>query len=116
MDFRNEPVRSISKQQPKRTKKSKDFSPKVKQEIFERDNWQCVKCGSAVIESVPHHIFYKSQGGTNHKSNAATVCRWCHDWAHHKRDSKLGEPSKDGRKWFVKWANEKLDEDGNYTL
>lgn len=98
----------------KKNKKNKNFSPQVKQEIFKRDNHQCVKCGSFFIESVPHHIKYKSQGGTGDKKNGATVCRSCHDWAHHKRDSKFGEPSYEGRKWFEEWANINLDKNGDY--
>ncbi|MEN2765747.1 HNH endonuclease [Ornithinibacillus xuwenensis] len=98
----------------KRTKKkSKNFTEKTKRDIFERDNWQCVKCGSHLIESVPHHIIYKSAGGTGEKRNGVTVCRNCHDWAHHKKDSKFGEPSREGRKWFEKWRDENLDENGD---
>ncbi|CDQ39522.1 HNH endonuclease [Virgibacillus salexigens] len=72
-------------------KKSKNFSEKTKQEIFERDDWRCVRCESYYIESVPHHIIYKSQGGTGEATNGATVCRDCHTLAHSRKDV---------RKWF----------------
>lgn len=98
----------------RRRKKDKNFSPTVKQAIFERDDYRCVKCGSHFIESVPHHCRYKSNGGTGEKRNGATVCRHCHDWAHHKRDSKFGEPSAEGKQWFITWADENLDENGDY--
>lgn len=104
----------VPKPSYKSKKVSKNFTPGVKKAIFERDNHHCVKCGSPYIESVPHHIIYKSQGGTGEKRNGATVCRPCHDWGHHKRDSIYGEPSKDGRQWFVDWMETKLDENGDY--
>lgn len=97
----------------RRKPKNKNFSPKMKQAIFERDNYQCVKCGSHLIESVPHHITYKSDGGTGEKRNGVTVCRGCHDWSHHKCDSKFGEPSAEGRKWFEWWRDNNLDENGD---
>lgn len=97
-----------------RKRKSKNFSATVKTAIFKRDNYQCVKCGRALIESVPHHITYKSQGGTGEKRNGATTCRGCHDWSHHKCEGPNGEPSSEGRKWFEEWKERRLDEDGNY--
>lgn len=98
----------------KKTKKqSRNFSAAVRQEIFERDGWRCVKCGSNRICDIPHHIRYKSQGGTGEKRNGATVCMACHDWAHHKRDSVFGEPSKEGKKWFENWRDDNLDEKGD---
>lgn len=98
----------------KRVKKSKNFTPKIKNEIFKRDGYQCVKCKRSLIERVPHHIVYKSQGGTGDKRNGATVCRWCHDWAHHKCKGPNGEPSSEGRKWFEEWQERRLDENGDY--
>lgn len=78
----------------KKPKQSKNFTPKVKQEIFERDNYQCVRCGSYYIESVPHHIYFKSQGGSGEANNGATVCRECHTLAHSKREV---------RQWFERF-------------
>lgn len=93
--------------------KSKDFSKTTKLAIFERDGFKCVKCGSHLIDSTPHHIVYKSQGGRGTGRNGATVCRRCHDWAHHKSIGPHGEPSDEGRQWFVDWGDQKLDEAGN---
>lgn len=63
--------------------KSKNFTPKVKLQIFERDGYKCIRCGTMQdLESVPHHIIYKSQGGYGTLDNGATVCRSCHRLAH----------------------------------
>ena len=85
----------------KRTKpKSKNFSPKVKLQIFERDDYKCVRCGTMTdLESVPHHIYYKSQGGRGTLDNGVTSCRACHRWAH---------SCKEGRKWFEDYAEQNL--------
>lgn len=85
-----------------RTKpKSKNFTEKVKAQIFERDDYKCVRCGTMNdLEHTPHHIFFKSQGGYGTLDNGATVCRGCHDWAHGKCEGPYGEPTYEGRKWF----------------
>ena len=95
-------------------KKSKNFSSKVQDEIFERDGYKCVKCGSPHIDKPPHHARYKSNGGTGEKRNGVTVCRDCHNWAHHKCDSKFGEPSSEGKQWFIDFVDTKLDINGDY--
>lgn len=102
-------------QHNRRTKKRKErglFSQATKQAIFERDEWQCVSCRSYQLESVPHHIVFKSQGGEGTKRNGCAVCRSCHDWAHGKAKGPNGEPHAEGRKWFEKWRDEHLDENG----
>lgn len=89
----------------KRKKQSKNFTPKIKEEIFERDGYACVKCYSNRLENTPHHIIFKSQGGEGDKRNGATVCIECHRLAHSKREV---------RKWFEDWKENKLDDNGNY--
>ncbi|KAB8126928.1 HNH endonuclease [Gracilibacillus oryzae] len=96
-----------SKQQQvgrKRKKQNRDFSPKVKKEIFERDQWRCVKCGSYYLEEVPHHIIFKSQGGSGEKRNGAAVCINCHRSAHRKDEV---------RRWFENWRDKYLDQNGD---
>ncbi|WP_017470652.1 HNH endonuclease [Amphibacillus jilinensis] len=93
--------------------KSKNFNAPTILAIFKRDNYRCVKCGNHLIDSVPHHITYRSQGGTGHKRNGVTVCRRCHDWAHHKCNGPFGEPSDQGRKWFEDWRERSLTEAGD---
>lgn len=107
------PKPSHKRRTPKRKARG-EFKQKTVDEILERDDHKCVKCRrSNMIESVPHHIIFKSQGGQGEKRNGATVCRHCHDWAHGKAKGPKGEPEKNGRKWFENWQKRKLDQDGD---
>lgn len=96
-----------SRKTPKRAIRGK-FSPKTIQAIGERDGWLCVKCKSPYIESVPHHVIFKSQGGLGTIDNGVTICRPCHDWAHGKRKGPYGEPTAEGRKWFEDYRKKYL--------
>jgi 5-methylcytosine-specific restriction endonuclease McrA len=92
----------------RRTPKQKDrgkFSPKTIKEICERDNYQCVRCGSYYLEKIPHHVFYKSQMGQGVKRNGVSICINCHREAH---------ALKSVRKWFEEWVEKSLDENGDY--
>jgi 5-methylcytosine-specific restriction endonuclease McrA len=90
---------------PKRVNRGK-FSPQTITHIFERDGFSCVRCRrSTEIESAPHHIIFKSQGGKGERDNGATTCRPCHDWAHGKAYGPDGEPKNEGRKWFEDYRN-----------
>lgn len=88
---------------PKRVDRGK-FSAKTIKEIRERDNYQCVRCGSYYLESIPHHVIYKSQGGHGTKRNGVSICRDCHNEAH---------AIKAVRKWFEDWVEKNLDENGD---
>ena len=80
---------------------------KTVKEIFERDRGRCVRCGSyRNLESIPHHVIFRSSLGKGTKVNGVTICRDCHDWAH--------ESKKQNNIWFVEWVEEYLDEDGEY--
>ena len=62
---------------------NRNFTEKVKAQIFERDDYKCVRCGTMNdLEHTPHHIRYKSQGGYGTLDNGATCCRTCHRLAH----------------------------------
>lgn len=89
---------------PKRKDRT-NFSAKTAREIFERDNYQCVRCGSPYLENLPHHVIYRSQLGEGSKRNGVTICRDCHEWAHKSK--------KDNNQWFVSWVEKNLDMDGN---
>lgn len=88
----------FNRRTPKRANRGK-FSEKTIKAIGERDGWRCVRCGSAYIESVPHHVVYKSQGGKGTVDNGVTICRPCHDLAHSKRDV---------REWFEQYIESKI--------
>lgn len=102
----NQPARTITKQMqtkstrksPKRANRGK-FSDKTIKRIIERDGGRCVRCGSPYIESVPHHIIYRSQGGRGDEDNGVCICRPCHDLAHSKEVV---------RRWFEQYRIEKL--------
>ena len=98
---------------PKRKARG-EFKQKTIDAILERDQHRCVRCHrSTMIETVPHHVIFKSQGGEGIKRNGVTICRYCHDWAHGKRKGPEGEPERHGREWFEMWVNANLDENGD---
>lgn len=88
---------------PKRVDRGK-FSAKTIKEICDRDNYQCVRCGSYYLEPVPHHVIYRSQLGHGTKRNGVSICRDCHNEAH---------TIKAVRKWFEDWVEKNLDENGD---
>ena len=58
-----------------------------RQHVYQRDDYQCRNCGAvggprgnATLHA--HHVVPKSQGGTHHTRNLATLCESCHDRAH----------------------------------
>lgn len=106
MDLSKQPAYGVSKESQLHKKRLKPrrgvaakFSAKTIKSIIERDNGQCVRCGSYYIESVPHHIIYRSQGGLGTVDNGATICRPCHDLAHSSREV---------RKWFEDYRTKYL--------
>ena len=108
------PVPKPSHKRNKPTAKQRgQFSAKTIQAILARDENKCVKCGSYHVESVPHHITFRSALGEGTKRNGVTICRRCHDWAHGKCLGSNGELSSEGRYWFEMWRDENLDEKGD---
>ncbi|WP_411830313.1 HNH endonuclease [Paenibacillus alba] len=94
------PKPSYKRRQPKRGNAAR-FSEKTIKSIGERDGWLCVRCGSPYIESVPHHIIYRSQLGKGTVDNGVCICRPCHDLAHSKQEV---------RKWFEAYGQKLLEE------
>lgn len=61
----------------KRVERAK-VSKELRQEIFERDGYTCVNCGSTEKESLEiDHIMPISKGGKTEPSNLQTLCRNC---------------------------------------
>jgi 5-methylcytosine-specific restriction endonuclease McrA len=50
-------------------------------ECYQRDGWRCRHCSDRNALH-PHHIDYKSHGGTDDLWNLLTLCTQCHR-AHH---------------------------------
>lgn len=59
----------------------KSIPPSIRDKVLERDDHQCVKCGTDE-ELTLHHIIPRSQGGMDAMSNYAMVCDDCHIQAH----------------------------------
>lgn len=46
-------------------------------EAYERDNWHCRSCNNTA-SLTPHHIKFRSHGGTDTLDNLLTLCWRCH--------------------------------------
>lgn len=106
MDLSRQPARSVTKESQTQKNRLKPrrgvsarFSTKTIKIIIERDGGRCVRCGSPYIESVPHHIIYRSQLGKGTVDNGCCICRPCHDLAHSSRAV---------RKWFEEYRTKYL--------
>lgn len=56
-------------------------------DVFTRDGYKCQNpyCeGDSLIDKAPHHIKYKSQGGSDEEWNLVTLCMACHDKIHNR--------------------------------
>lgn len=52
------------------------ISEELRNQIFERDNYRCVKCGKTANLTVDHIIPF-SAGGKTEETNLQTLCRSC---------------------------------------
>ena len=61
------------------SKRSKacDISPKVRKEVLERDNHQCIICGANYGLQIAHYIS-RARLGLGIPENLATMCVHCH--------------------------------------
>lgn len=58
--------------------KACDIPKKVKDIVWERDNHQCIICGSP--QAMPNsHFIRRSQGGLGIEENIVTMCFRCHN-------------------------------------
>jgi 5-methylcytosine-specific restriction endonuclease McrA len=76
-----------------------DFTPEQKEEIFKKDNYQCVVCGRGIkdgIEICADHIKPKDKGGTNTVENGQTLCM------EHNLMKKNYSQTEAGKKYFIK--------------
>ena len=56
--------------------KRKPISKAVREAVFKRDNYCCVKCGSTKNLEVDHKVSL-ANGGTNEMANLQTLCQDC---------------------------------------
>ena len=76
-----------------------DFSSTTKEEIFKKDNYQCVVCGRGIkdgVELCADHIKPKDKGGTNSVENGQTLCM------EHNLMKKNYSQTIAGKKYFIK--------------
>lgn len=57
------------------------FYSKIRDEVFKRDGYQCVQCGSRFMLSC-HHKEHRSQSGVHSLENCITLCIKCHEGEH----------------------------------
>ena len=56
--------------------KRKQTPKSVREAVFKRDNYRCVKCGSTKNLEVDHKVSL-ANGGTNEMANLQTLCQDC---------------------------------------
>ena len=67
--------------------------PLTRENIYRRDNYECVYCGSSYLKSLTlDHVIPQSKGGANAWDNLVTACRTCNS---EKADLTLEEYGKD---------------------
>ena len=54
-----------------------DISPKVRKEVLERDNHQCIICGTNQNLQIAHYVS-RARLGLGVPQNLATMCASCH--------------------------------------
>ncbi|BAP36666.1 hypothetical protein AS4_17260 [Acinetobacter guillouiae] len=52
---------------------------RIKQQVHERDQWICCRCGRITMDLECDHIVNKAQGGTDDLDNLQSLCKVCHD-------------------------------------
>lgn len=56
---------------------------RLRDKRLKRDDYQCVRCGSAINLQV-HHISYRHRGEKGEIDDLITLCRKCHNQIHAK--------------------------------
>lgn len=51
---------------------------RIKQQVHERDEWTCCKCGRTTMDLECDHIVNTAQGGTDDLNNLQSLCKPCH--------------------------------------
>ena len=110
------PVPSILERKQKRQAKAA-LRTAAYRAAFDRDGGRCRACDDRVVygstdpfkRSHPHHLRYRSKGGSDDTANIATVCACCHALIHAYRLSVAGTAngaltfSMEGRTPWASW-------------
>jgi len=46
--------------------------------IYVRDRFRCTSPVCERTDNTPHHLTFRSHGGTEARENLTTLCSWCH--------------------------------------
>jgi len=79
MTFKPVPKPHHERRVPKQSRRN-EFSKKVRDQIYERDQGKCRNCGGVGTEI--HHVVFRSQGGRGVFTNGLLVCHYCHKRIH----------------------------------
>ena len=60
------------------------ISPRLKQNVFERDNYTCRHCGDKQGPFHADHVYPESKGGETTLANLVTACETCNRRKHAK--------------------------------
>lgn len=85
-----------------------DFSPRIKEEIFKRDNYRCVVCGRGKqdgVEICADHKKPKDKGGNNTIENGQTLCM------EHNLLKKNYSQTEAGKRYFIKLYQDAVAKD-----
>lgn len=59
--------------------KATDIPYKVKEAVWERDNFSCIYCGNTGYGVMPNaHFLNRANGGLGIEQNVVTLCQGCH--------------------------------------
>ena len=86
---RMEKNKTVFNPQPKavRIKLPRNKYKQLKIDVLKRDRNRCQLCGK-FTNSPPHHVLFRSQGGSDILENLITLCRDCHNMIHHGKESR----------------------------
>lgn len=88
--------------------RTNSLSRKTRTAVLERDENQCLRCGSCEDLEI-HHIIPHSQGGSDKMQNLAALCHNCHKDATLTRSSRYGEVPAYPSGEFEAWLENDLD-------
>lgn len=60
----------------------------IRKQVFQRDDYRCVRCCSFGPLHC-HHVIYRSQMGDDSVENGVTLCNVCHDEIHRNKALRL---------------------------
>ena len=52
-----------------------------RKEVYRRDGWACILCGSGQYLQI-HHVIPRGRGGSDFPENLVTLCSICHGQVH----------------------------------